>query len=504
MKQLKLNIIANLIGRGWMALLSLALVPVYIKLIGIESYALVGIYTTLYSLFSLLDVGLSSTLSRELARLSVQESDPARARNLVRTLEIIYWLISGFIAVALLLLAPLIATHWLQAEKLSTASIQQSLLLISIVIAAQFPFILYTGGLQGLQRQVLLNGLIIAMATLRSGGAVLVLWLVSPTVQAFFSWQLLVSLLQTVLSGFLLWRNLPKASTKPRFQKTLLKDIWKFAAGLTAVAFLGLLLNNLDKIILSNVLSLEAFGYYSVATTVATSLYMIVVPIYNAAFPQLSQLVALGDEEALKKSYHRSCQVMAVLIIPIGLFIALFAPEILRVWTGNALVVENAHLPLSLLIIGTTFNGLMNVPYALILAYGWMKFPFYQNLVAVGLIVPLLIIAAGNYGMVGAAATWVLLNLGYILIGVQVMHRRLLRTEKRHWYVQDVGIPLLTTLVIALLGRWLLPSQAPGFIVIPGLGLIMALTLAGAFWVTPGTGGWLRYKLLTFRKKVSL
>lgn len=504
MKQLKLNIVANLVGRGWMAILSLALVPFYIKFMGIEAYALVGIYTTLYSLFSLLDVGLSSTLNRELARLSIQENQAQRARNLVRTLEIIYWAISGLIALALLLLVPILANHWIQPGKLASGTVEQALLLISLVIATQFPFIFYTGGLQGLQRQILLNTLLIGMASLRGFGAILVLWLVSPTVQTFFTWQLFVSLLQTILSAILLWMSLPKATSKARFEKALLKDIWRFAAGLTAVAFLGLLLNNLDKIVLSNLLSLEAFGYYTLATTIATSLYMIVIPIYSAAFPQLSQLVAVGDEEALKKSYHRSCQIMAVIVLPIALVIALFAPEILWLWTGNQQIVENVHLPLSLLVIGTALNGLMNVPYALMLAYGWMKFPFYQNLIAVAVIVPLLIVAAGFFGMVGAAASWIVLNLGYVLIGVQMMHTRLLKTEKLLWYTQDVGIPLLGSLVVALLGRWLLPVQASVLIVIPALSIILGLTLAITFWVTPGTGNWLRYKLWVIRKKVNL
>ncbi len=61
----------------------------------------------------------------------------------------------------------------------------------------------------GLQRQVLLNGFNIFMATIRGGGAVLILWLVSPTIQAFFGWQIVSSGLQSFLVALLLWRSLP-------------------------------------------------------------------------------------------------------------------------------------------------------------------------------------------------------------------------------------------------------------------------------------------------------
>jgi O-antigen/teichoic acid export membrane protein len=498
---LKLNIVANLVGRGWIAILSLALVPLYVHFMGIESYALVGIYTTLFSIFTLLDVGLSTSLNRELARLSIQENKATEARNLVRTLEIIYWVFTGVIALVLLLLVPVIAKDWIRPETLTADTIRQALYLISLVIAIQFPFILYTGGLYGLQRQVLLNALLISMATLRGVGALLILWFISPTIQAFFAWQLFTSILQTALGALLLWKSLPKSGVTPQFKKTLFLNIWRFAAGMTMTGLLGILLNNLDKIILSNLLTLENFGYYTIAATVSTALYMIVVPIFNVVFPRFSQLVLLEDEEILKKTYHSSCQILSIIVLPIALTIAFFAPEILSVWTGNQKIVENAHWPLSLLIIGMALNSLMNIPYALTLAYGWMKFPIYQNIISVVLLIPLLLWATANYGMIGAATTWIILNSGYILIGVQVMHTRLLKSEKWKWYSQDVGLPLVGTLSLIMLGRWLLPSQAPVLVVIPYIGLVLSISGVSAFLITPNSRNWLKAKLRTLKLK---
>lgn len=501
MKQLKLNIISNLVGRGWIAVLSLGLVPFYIKLMGVESYALVGIYTTLYSLLSLLDVGISSALNRELSRMTVQKNQAGSARNLVRTLETLYWFITGLIVIGLLLVVPFLAEHWVQPAKLSPDTVREALILISLSLAAQFPFILYTGGLQGLQRQVILNGLLITMATVRGVGAILILWLISPTILAFFWWQLFVSLLQTGLSAVLLWQRLPKADKPARFEKSLLAGIWRFAAGLTAIAILGIILSNLDKIVLSNFLTLEAFGYYSVATTVATALYMVITPVFNAVFPQLSQLVAGNDENALKKAYHSGCQILAVIILPSALVIALFSRQILFLWTNNADIADNAHLALSLLVMGTALNGLVNVPYSLMLAYGWMKFPLYQNIVAILIIAPLLIIGAANFGMVGAASAWLLLNVGYVIVGMQFMYRRLLPTEKWQWYKQDVFTPLVGALAVAVVGRFVVPQETSGWLAIISIGLVLGFSAAASFIITPITGGWFRHQLLFFLRK---
>lgn len=487
MSQLKLNIAANFVGKGWTALMNLALVPFYIKFMGIEAYALVGIYLTLLNLFSLLDLGLSTTLNRELARLSIQEGKAGEIRNLVRTLEIVYWVVAVAITLILVGLVPLISNYWIHPQQLSTTSVQQALLVIGLVIGFQFPFTLYSGGLLGLQRQILLNGLVVIMTTFRGLGSVLILWLFSPTIQAFFGWQLLISVAQTIIGGLLLWRCLPKgeAEQKPKFDKQILRKLWRFAAGMTGITFLSLTLTQMDKVILSNLLTLEIFGYYNVATTVSSGLFVIMTPIFTAIFPRLSQLVLLGDETAVKNLYHRSCQLMSVALLPVAIIVALFSPEILWVWQGgNQKVVENSHLLVSLLIIGTALNGLMNLPYALTLAYGWTKFAIYQNIIAVALLIPLLFWATASFGAVGAAAIWVVLNSGYVIFSIQALHTRLLKHEKMRWYLQDVGLPLIGALSVALLGRWLIPGPTSIIITIISVMLTSALTLLVAGGLT--------------------
>jgi hypothetical protein len=58
-------------------------------------------------------------------------------------------------------------------------------------------YIKFTGieswGLMGLQRQVLLNAINMVANTLRGIGAVLLLWLVSLTIQAYFLWQIVAA-----------------------------------------------------------------------------------------------------------------------------------------------------------------------------------------------------------------------------------------------------------------------------------------------------------------------
>jgi O-antigen/teichoic acid export membrane protein len=113
--------------------------------------------------------------------------------------------------------------------------------------------------------------------------------------------------------------------------------------------------------------------------------------------------------------------------------------------------VTTAHsaAALALLVTGTTLNGLVTVPYALQLAYGWTRLMLYTNAIAVVLLIPLLYFAALTYGGLGAALLWVALNASYMFIAMPIMFQRLLRAEKWRWYRDDVALPIVAALAVA-------------------------------------------------------
>lgn len=487
--KLKKNIGANFAGSIWQTLMGLIFIPLYIKFIGIESYGLIGILATLQTVFGLLDVGLGSTLTREIARLSVLPSKEQEMRNLVRSLEVVYWGIAIFVGIIVVSLSPLIANHWIKAGQLSPETIDQALLIMGFIIALRMPIGFYSGGLMGLQRQVLLNLINVCISTLGAAGTVLILWLVSPTIQSFLLWQIVICIINTFLLAWFFWRRLPLAEKRAVFQKQLLKGIWRFAAGMSGISILAVILTQLDKIILSKMLSLEMFGYYMLATVVAMSLGRLFTPVFYSIYPRFIQLVSTGDQEELKHFYHKSCQFMAVLILPVATVIALFSHEILLIWTQNQETADKTYLLVSIMICGTALNGLMNLPYALQLAFGWTKLSFFKNLISVVLIVPLIIYMTTHYGATGAAIVWLVLNMSDIFFVIPIMHHRLLPKEKRRWYWQDVCIPLVVAISLTGFGRVFVSGQMSQIIIILNLVVISVLTLGTTIIVIPATRG---------------
>ena len=462
MTKLRNNIIANFGGQAWAMVMGVAFVPIYIRVLGIEAYGLIGFFLSIQAFFLILDLGLSATLNRELARDSHSDAPADVKRDLVRTLEWIYWPTGLLIAVGTFAASGPLASSWLRPVSLTIDQAAYAITLMGLSAALQWPCGFYSGGFRGLERQVMLNGLNASFATLRGLGAVAVLLLVSPTFTAFLWWQVAVSALQTAVSGTVLWRLLPPGSRAPRFGLERLHELSGFALGMTGIVGLSFVLVQSDRIILSTVLPLGEFGYYTVAATVAAALSSVVYPFFGALFPRFSGLVATGDTPRLITLYHQSNQLLAVVVAPVACVLSFFSADVLHLWTGDAELAAKSGPILSILVLGTALNGLMNLPYALQLAYGWTKLALYQNMVAVLLVVPSIWWLAHHYGSLGAATVWLALNLCYVTIGVPLMHRRLLVGEMARWYRYDILPPVLGAVTSAAAARALIQEPLQG------------------------------------------
>ena len=169
---------------------------------------------------------------------------------------------------------------------------------MAVSIALQLPANLYIGGLLGLQKQVLTNSLQIGWSALRGIGAILVLWLISPTILAFAYWQLLSNIVYCLTARTAVWRTISLGETRPQFRWAVLSNTWRYAAGMVGMTLLSTLVTQTDKLAVSKMLPLETFGYYMVAVSLSQAPRMLASPIAVAVFPRFTGLVATGDQSS--------------------------------------------------------------------------------------------------------------------------------------------------------------------------------------------------------------
>jgi O-antigen/teichoic acid export membrane protein len=494
LSKFKLDLAANLTGSAWTMLVQLACIPLYIRFMGIEAYGLIGFYLMLQAMLQVLDLGLSPTMNREMARYSVQPEKAGEARDLVRTLEVGYWLIGIVVGIAFVMASPWVATHWIKPGGTPVRSVQQALMLMGILAVFQWPVSFYQGGLLGLRRQVVFNLLRMVATTVSNGGAVLVLWLISPTIQAFFLWMVGTNAVMVAIWTAFLWKSLPAGSRAPRFDFSLLRNVGKFAAGMSGIAVFSLILGQADKIVLSKVFSLRIFGYYTVAGMFGSGLVMIISSVFNTIYPHFSVLVAQGNEEAIISLYHKATQLMLFLIVPLTSVLALFPVEVLQLWTRNPVVAQNAGPIAAIVVLAAAFNGLMYLPYTLQLAYGWTSIALKITVFLTVGFIPTLWFVATHYGAVGAAYACLGLQASNMLIGVPLTHRRLLRHEMTNWFLQDIGPPLVASVLVAGAARIIITSQMPPLATLGALVIVLLATLAAAASLAPYIRGGLLSK----------
>jgi O-antigen/teichoic acid export membrane protein len=245
---------------------------------------------------------------------------------------------------------------------------------------------------------------------------------------------------------------LPSSDRAARVDLIVAQNVRRFAAGMTGIAALSLILTQADKLLVSKLFSLRIFGYYALAWSVASGPLILAGCVFNVMFPRMSALVSAGDKNAISQFYHLGSQLMAVLIVPIAAVLALFSFEILRLWTGNSDTAASVAPLLSVLMVGSAINALLYLPYILQLAFGWTKLPLLASLISISILVPLMFPMTKHFGPVGAALIWPILNVLNILIAVPIMHRRLLPRETWRYY-SDIGLPLLCAIATVAIGR---------------------------------------------------
>jgi O-antigen/teichoic acid export membrane protein len=467
--------VVNLAARVWIAAIGIILIPQYIKLIGIESYGLIGFYSTILGTITLLDFGLTTTLNRELAKAKAVGKSPNEVRNLVFTFECIYWTIGLAIAIFIISASSYISSNWVNVEKLSIRDVRTALILMAAVIAFQWPIGLYNGGLMGLERIIPDNIIMVVMSTVRSVGVILVLLYYSASIQAFFVWQAITSLIYVLLMRRTLWSYLPSSSLRAKFSKIELRSVWKFAAGMTGISIVTFFLMQLDKIVVSKLVSLSEFGYYTLSFTVASSIGIVSSPISTSIFPRLTSLVSSQRNDEFIQMFHKSCKTMTAVVFPVGLTLIFFSQDILMFWTKNVTTVSNTYLMVCILVAGTLFNCLMMVPYFVMLANGTTRFVIIEASIASFLLLFFLLYCVNRFGVIGATFGWLATNFFRFAISTPILlSRYFLRKEIFKWLLKDVIFFICPSLILLLIGKsvaWVIyPNSQVNIIFIAFLG----------------------------------
>ncbi|OQW68047.1 MAG: hypothetical protein BVN34_09645 [Proteobacteria bacterium ST_bin12] len=405
---LKKNIFANYIGTGFVVLAPMLALPYYLHSLGSDIWGLISFIVTLQALLSLLDAGISQALVREFAAHNLpNQNKQSQLAVLLFGFERIYWGFAILVSLIVLLASHQISHYWLKLDGIDLNQAQIAIIGAAAIFVFQFPGSVYRSLLVGIQAQVLLNSIMTLGAVIKHLGAVIVVskW---PTLSAYIVWHVLVVALETLIRGFYAWKTLHLKRSKIHWDKPLMQRMLLPVIGMSGATLLGALTVQMDKLILSGMVSVEAFGYYVIASTLATGVLQLLYPVVNAVIPHVVKL--RHEVEALRSFNFKYAKLVAIMIIIMGIIFYFAGYVFLQWWLKSAEIAQQVYSVLSILLIGTALNALYTIGYINWIAKGQLFKVLQVNLISLIASVISIPLMVTKFGMVGASLGWITIN----------------------------------------------------------------------------------------------
>lgn len=419
---LKKNIFANYFGTGAVIFAPIFGLPWYLSELGSKQFGLISFIATLQAILGLLDVGMSQALVREVAvRFDQTDKGRYKVASLLLGFERIYWVFAVCTGCLVGLLANPIASYWLNLDGLSAATGREAIYGAAFIFAAQFPGSVYRSVLVGTQTQIALNGIMAIGAILRHVGGVAIV-MVWPTLPAYLIWHAAITLLETLVRGKWAWSVLHLKQSQAKWDIKKLYALWRLVSGMSLVTLLGALTVQIDRIVLSRMVSIEQFGYYTIAASLALGVLQLINPLTQAVLPRAIQM--RNNPIELRNLCVKLMGAIS-LLVGLGIFIFITVGRwLLDIWLRNSAAVNEVYPMLAILLIGTALNAFYNVGYVSWLAQQKISLLIKVNAIALMLsivLIPPLVLRAGA---IGAAVSWLTINLIGLIFSLGWLKRK--------------------------------------------------------------------------------
>lgn len=382
---------------------SLFATPIVARLLGAEGYGLFVLVLLIPTYFSFADFGMNIA-STKFGSAAFAEGSAQKEAKVVRTAALIALITSIPIAAAIAIFSPLIAEAVnVPPHRIGEAAF--ALKMAAVVFVINFLNAIFnTPELSRLRMDlnilvfsgVRLAGIITTPIVVYYGGGVI----------GAVAVALAVSILTLVGHLAISARLLPELLGFS-IDRTLIRPLTKFGGSLVIAGIAGVLLANLEKVVLTKATSVEALAYYSVATTFAAMLTLFSGSIVQSLMPAFSQLQAEENRPALNALYSRGIRLTVVWLVPATVFMILAARPFFTYWFGPDYGREST-IPAIIVIGGFFFNVLAYFPYTIVMASG--RSDLFAKIYWIELLPYFLTVwwLASGFGAAGAAAAWAL------------------------------------------------------------------------------------------------
>ena len=384
------NSLLNAAGYLIPALLSIPILGYMARKLGVEEFGYLSIIMAIVGYAGIFDIGITRSVIREIA---IYKDDDNQVRNILSTSNLIVSLLGIFASIVIIFFTNAIA-QYLKVSSVAYNDFIYSMYMVAISIPVFLVTQVYCSLLEGKQEFLKLN----AYKTISSS-----LVVVLPALALFIEKKLLSAVIglafSRILSMFIILYFLKDYRISFKFDKVVFKRLLHFGGWIAVSNIISPIMSYFDRFILSNRVGGSLVGYYTAPSEAIGRFGILPSAIARTIFPMLA---SSEDKIAIKKQAYL---IVAILIVPIGIFSIYFSQGILTLWLGKEYS-ENSSDIFKVLMLGLIVNAFAQVPFASIQAKGLSKITAYIHLAEFLPYLVMLFTAINYFGLIGAAWAW--------------------------------------------------------------------------------------------------
>jgi len=350
MKRFFDNTLFTLIDYLLLVALNLLATPILIRNFGVEGYGafiFLSIFS-IYGAFSFFDLGMEGSLMNFVARFEAT-GDRKKLHNTLSISILYYALIGIILGILLYFTSGFIASRLLDdGSKLSLTTVLTSIDYIALNIFLQFLTIPFTAILQGLRRFVITKGVNSVMNILRYA-LVIIAAVYYGRIDYAFLIILGLTLIRLILLSFITaFKTDYFRGMKIQFDLSLLRTLISYSSLLFINRLVGLVWNQIDKVLIWLYLAVTSMTIYDVIARPASLLRLVMSVLNSAVIPEVARLHETGDIPAISALYIRLIRFAYMIVLPALAVFFIYIDVLLELWVGQ-MFVPHAYLAMILL-----------------------------------------------------------------------------------------------------------------------------------------------------------
>ena len=388
----------NVVGSLVTMVVSVVVVPFYIRAIGTERYAMLALIWATFGMLGFMDLGMSRASTNALARVDRMHS---REIGEIFGTALISSLVLGCIGGMVIYL---LSGWYIGTVHILSETVRAEVKAMTWCISAMFPLTLATGVATGAfdahERFLVSNVVqvlsIVSMQVLPLAFAIFV----TPKLTVILP-VLLGARLVTSAATFIYVISDQGGWSIIRVSRARVGALFTFGGWLTVTNIVSPIMTSIDQFLITSRLGAKFTTYYTVPSNVSGKMQFFSATMVRTFFPSFSRMARQEALEVLAKSTLSLSFLSALIFAPVLVGSELF----FRLWLGNELA---AHvLPVArILIVGAWINGLAYMPYGFCQGQGRPDLVAKVHLCEVVPYLVCLLLLMREYGIVGAALAW--------------------------------------------------------------------------------------------------